>query len=246
MLFNLLIQHGGGEHNEREIEDLKMLFFLKLRRIRVLILKAKPKQGESPTEAEERFKADRVRMRAEQRPHTRRRTVSEYTENLYIVVNILNQTYDERIGICLENMNQLMGKAHDVWCNLHEMLVAMGPDGVSSDEESVEDNRRLYCVKVLPHRSARVLSRIIFIDSHANHTNGYGNNGPGTAPRTRIRSNDANKSTRKAPIGWPENLYKSGWVEEQSDINYGHLNPQAELDLIPFGEVQRFAGVCNF
>ena len=56
---------------------------------------------------------------------------------------------------------------------------------------------------------------------------------------------------------WRQQVYQEGsnWidgefvqegVEEQSDINYGHLNPQAELDLIPFSEVQHFAGVCNF
>lgn len=126
------------------------------------------------------------------------------------------------------------------------MVVAMGPDGVSSDEEAVAENRRVFHVKVLPHRSARVLPRVKFIDSHANHTNGYGNNGPGTAPRTRIRPQNANESSRKAPVEWPENLYKAGWVEAQSDINYGHLNAQAELELIPFSEVQRLVGVGNF
>jgi hypothetical protein len=126
------------------------------------------------------------------------------------------------------------------------MIAAMGPDGVGSDEESVEGNRRVFHVKVLPHRSARVLSRVIFIDSQANHTNGYGNNRPGTAPRTRIQPENANESSRKALIGWPEIFYKSGWAEERLDIEYGYLEAWAELDLILFGEVQRFAGVRNF
>jgi hypothetical protein len=83
-------------------------------------------------------------------------------------------------------MQRLSGDARDVWCNLHDMVHAMGPDGVSSDEEAMADNKRVYHVKVLPHCSARILSRVIFINSHANHMNGYGNNGPGTAPQTRI------------------------------------------------------------
>lgn len=126
------------------------------------------------------------------------------------------------------------------------MVAAMGPNEVSSDKESIEGNRRVFHVKVLPHCSARVLSRVIFFDSQANHTNGYGNNRPGTAPCTQIQPENANESSRKAPIGWPENFHKSGWVEEQLDIEYGYLEAQAELDLIPFCEVQRFAGVGNF
>jgi hypothetical protein len=160
-----------------------------------------------------------------------------------ITANIPNETFDERIGICLENMNRLTGEAREVWSNLYDMLTAMGADGMSSDEEAVADNKRVYHVKVLPYRSGQVLSRVKFIDLHANHTNGYGNNAPGTPPRTRIRPKESNKSTRKAPIGWPENLYKSGWLEEQSDIHYEYLNAKAGLDLIPFGEVQRFSGV---
>ena len=245
MLFNLLLQHGGGEHDEDETNELKEMFFDKLRRVRRKIKEAQPKAGESPADAQQRFSADCARKRADQRPHTRRRTVSEYAEKSYMIVNILNQTYEERMGICIENVNQLTGDAREVWSNLYEMVDAMGADGVSSDEESVVDNKRVYHVKALPHRSARVLSRVKFIDSQANHTNGYGNNASGTPPRIRIRPEEPQESNRKVPTGWPENFYKAGWLEKLSDINYGRLEAKADLDLIPFSEVQRFAGVSD-
>ena len=118
----------------------------------------------SVIDAQQRFNANRMRMRVDQRPHTRRHTVSEHTGNSLITPDIPNQTYDERIGICLENMNRLTGEAREVWSNLYDMLTAMGADGVSSDEESVVDNKRVYHVKVLPYRSGQVTSRVKFID----------------------------------------------------------------------------------
>lgn len=142
-------------------------------------------------------------------------------------------------------MNQLKGEERTVWLNLSDMVEALGADGVSSDEESVADGKKVYHVKVLPYRSKRVLPRVKFIDSQANHTNGYGNNASGTPPRTRIRPDNPQESSRKPPVGWPRNFYKVGWLEELLDIHYGYLDAQAELDLIPFSEVQRFAGVSN-
>lgn len=91
MLFDLLLQHVEAEHDEVETNELKRLFFDKLRRIRRTINAAKPKASESPTDAQQRFSADRERIRANQRPHTRRRTVSEEIENSYTIVNVLSR-----------------------------------------------------------------------------------------------------------------------------------------------------------
>ena len=143
-------------------------------------------------------------------------------------------------------MKKLTGEARKVWRNLHDMLEAMGPDGVSSDEEVVVNNRREYHVKILPHRSTRVLSRIQYIDKHANHTNGYGNSAPGTPPRIWIRPDKPEESRRKAPTGWPQNLYKSQWIEGLSDIHYEYLGAKTDFDLMVFELAQRFAGVSNF
>jgi hypothetical protein len=126
------------------------------------------------------------------------------------------------------------------------MLEAMGPDGVSSDEDVVVDNKKVYHVKILPHRSTRVLSRIKYIDGHANHTNGYGNSPPGTPPRIRIRPEKPEESRRKPPIGWPQNLYRSQWIAGLSDVHYGYLGAKNDFDLRKFDIGQRFAGVSNF
>jgi len=143
-------------------------------------------------------------------------------------------------------MKRLTGEARKAWGNLHDMLEAMGPDGVSSDEEVMVNNRKEYHIKILPHRSTQVLSRIKYIDDHANHTNGYGNSASGTPPRTRIRPENPEESRRKAPIGWPENLYKSKWIEGLSTIHYGFLGAKEDFGLMEFDIGQRFTGVCNF
>ena len=143
-------------------------------------------------------------------------------------------------------MKKLTGEARNIWRNLHDMLEAMGPDGVSSDEDVMVNNRKEYHVKILPYRSTRVLSRIKYIDNHANHTNGYGNSAPGTPPRIRIRPENPKESSKKAPIGWPKNLYKSRWIEGLSDTHYGYLDAKEDFGLVQFDIGQRFAGVPNF
>ena len=202
MLFNLLLQHRGGEHDEDETNELKEMFFNKLQHVRYKIKEAQPKVGKSLADAQQQFSTDCARKRTDQRPHTWHCTVSEYAEKSYMIINILNQTYEEQMGICIENVNQLTGDAHEVWSNLYEMVDTMGTDGVSSDEECMVDNKRVYHVKALPHHSTRVLSRVKFIDSQANHTNGYGNNASGTPPRTRIRPEEPQESNRKVPTGF--------------------------------------------
>ena len=65
MLFNLLLQHGGGEHDEDKTNELKEMFFDKLQHVRRKIKEAQPKAGESLADAQQQFSADCARKHAD-------------------------------------------------------------------------------------------------------------------------------------------------------------------------------------
>jgi len=83
-LFELLmeqIREGEVEYDDADIEAMRELFFEKLERVRRLVKEAQPKNGESPTNAQQRSHANHLRKLEGQKLHTRRQTVSVYTKN---------------------------------------------------------------------------------------------------------------------------------------------------------------------
>lgn len=100
------------------------------------------------------------------------------------------------------------------WKATTDMVEALGPTGMSSDESEVDEKtglttyrvrRRLWRAKVCRHR-------LIVIDKDLNSTNGLGGARPGNPPRLRVRDPNATVSTRTPKVGCAKNFYSKVWL----------------------------------
>lgn len=100
------------------------------------------------------------------------------------------------------------------WKTMDEMVVALGPAGMSSDESEVDEETKKtnYRIKRRLWRATICRDRLKLVDSDRNIINAHGGTRPGKQPRERIRSSTATISKRAPTVGCPKNFYSREWV----------------------------------
>jgi hypothetical protein len=147
-----------------------------------------------------------------------------------------------RLIVALTNMNACQDEEKNIWKNLHEMLLRLGSDGMSSDESDVDEHgRSVYYVRTCPYRSSRLQARLDILDREANHTSGYGTRPAGNPHRIRIRPAEPEESMRRPPVGLPHNFYDHRWLSALTPVLLGYLEAAGDFNLISFDMGSRFA-----
>jgi hypothetical protein len=112
-----------------------------------------------------------------------------------------------------------------------EMLMALGVDGMSSDEEQRVPSGVQYRILTPRWRSSTVTYWLRMFDKvHLYHRLEHGTNDMrGCLPRTRVPTSIESESRRFVP-GLPLNAYKESWLHEQLDVpNLVHPTPSVIL-----------------
>lgn len=116
-------------------------------------------------------------------------------------------------------------KEYRAWTFFQKLMVALGPDGMSSDESDhdLKETERGFQVKIMFWRK----------DAHTEmekiDNEGFFNkdlrSGRGAKVVQRFRKGVQAKSSREAPVGLSEGLYNPQWVKEMesSDRRYHEL-----------------------
>ena len=115
-----------------------------------------------------------------------------------------------------------------------EMVEALGPGGMSSDESDVDERTKktTYKIRRRQWRAPVCNERLALIDNDRNITNAVGGARPGNQPRIRIRSSNGPISDRDPKTGCPQNYYRNEWVANLgSERKVRALEMKAEKDL---------------
>ncbi|PPR05293.1 hypothetical protein CVT26_011616 [Gymnopilus dilepis] len=198
------IEKGLGEGNPPE--DVKEFvadyFWGRLQRLRTTIRKNKPGADEDPETHNARVEGRHLESLVIARRNTRR-----------------NQLFKDRVDICFDNLpktaSEIVTDEQRLWKARYDIVQALGPEGMSSDESDLDSDKKTFIVKKIPWRNRRLTEVVQGIDKSRNLTNAYGNTRPGNSPRTRIRRDRPRKSARKkAPTGKPVDMYDTDWYEK--------------------------------
>jgi hypothetical protein len=116
-------------------------------------------------------------------------------------------------------MVELKESADDLplWEWLQDLLTRLGPDGMSSEESSIEGIQTVYRVKVVEWRRNIDKELDILDEQRLLDTDIF--SPQGSKPVTRIRGDRNPRSERHPVCGLPEALYDKQWLEGQSE-NY--------------------------
>lgn len=98
-----------------------------------------------------------------------------------------------------------------IWIFLHDLIVNLGEDGMSSDESDVDElGNQIFVAKDLPWRR-EMSSEMQMIDSEHRRLKRLKTN-KGTPLTRRLRRVNTKESRRSAPTGLVRKLYKKAWV----------------------------------
>ncbi|KAJ7816885.1 hypothetical protein B0H13DRAFT_2380121 [Mycena leptocephala] len=105
----------------------------------------------------------------------------------------------------------------EAWKRILEMLLHLGNDGMSSEEEFGKTQGKIKCigykVKICAWRAQEVDDILVMVDSMGEKlTMEFDSRGP--RRRSRVRSDET--SVTGAPKGLPECLYDAGWIARES------------------------------
>ena len=143
------------------------------------------------------------------------------------------QKHHDRVDICLENLPEnvasIVTDEQREWKKRYDVVDALGPEGMSSDETDDNDPDN-YWVRTLLWRSKKATQVMVTIDEAKNITNAYGNIRAGNRPRNRQRRKNSTASVRKVPIGKPEDLYDRDWYAQLNAGKKRALKAKANLE----------------
>ena len=128
-------------------------------------------------------------------------------------------------------MHNRNGTINPKWKASYDMVLNLGPSGMSSDESEEEDGRTIYVVKARAWRSQVVNKRCKFIDRDRVTTSSLGGAPAGNPPRKRKRVIRPAPSSRDPVIGCPENYYSERWVANLPNRGVRELNQGRNHDL---------------
>ena len=109
------------------------------------------------------------------------------------------------------------------------MLMALGVDGMSSDEEERVPDGVQYRIQPPQWRALHLMAWLRMFDAiHQYYRIEHGaNDKRGCMPRRRVSAPTDSSSKRFVP-GLPINAYKVSWLENQLDVtNFVHPTPEA-------------------
>lgn len=124
------------------------------------------------------------------------------------------------------------GSIDPEWKASYDMVLNLGPSGMSSDESEEEDGRMTYVVKARCWRSQAVNKRLKIIDRDRINTNSLGGAPSGNPPRKRKRVIRPTLSSRDPVIGCPKNYYSERWVSNLPNRGVSELNEKQHHDLL--------------
>ncbi|PPQ75852.1 hypothetical protein CVT26_001351 [Gymnopilus dilepis] len=206
----------SGNSSEEMQEFVAAYFWDRLERLRTIVKKGRPKVNETLEQTSTRRGEQHLQALSIARRNSRR-----------------NQKHHERIDICLENLpeniERITGDAQRDWKTKYDVVMALGPEGMSSDETDGSDPDT-YRVRTLPWRNKSLVQTMVSIDDAKNITNGYGNIRPGNRPRIRQRKKNATTSARRAPTGKPKDLYEPDWYKALTVTKKRTLKAKSALD----------------
>jgi hypothetical protein len=132
-------------------------------------------------------------------------------------------------------MHNSDGSLNHEWKASYDMVLNLGPSGMSSDESEEEDGRTIYIVKARGWRSQAVNKRCKLIDRERNTTSSLGGAPSGNPPRKRKRVVRPTLSSRDPVVGCPKNYYSNPWVANLPNRGVSELNekPNHDLHLLP-------------
>ncbi|KAF8873913.1 hypothetical protein CPB84DRAFT_1753131 [Gymnopilus junonius] len=143
---------------------------------------------------------------------------------------------------CNVNLDHLPDDMRDIdcsdeetkcWVDRYKITEALGIEGASSDETDPYDSDT-YCVHALKWRNKKLAKRLRVTDAARRTTNKYGDNRPGTWPRTRKRriAEESQESIRKVTSGLPINCHEESWYNSLSPKKKWELQAKPALELL--------------
>ncbi|KDR65388.1 hypothetical protein GALMADRAFT_148732 [Galerina marginata CBS 339.88] len=202
---------------EEHQDDICKMFMDRLKRLRKKVLQGTQQPGETQVDMTARYLVNHRRLLKLQRRNTRR-----------------NERFDTRSRITVQNALAQTNEAKRAWEHLDDVLVALGPGGMSSDESDVENGQKVYYVKKMSWRRAGLTGKVCVVDRDRNITNTYGNVRAGNPPRIRKRRHGATETSRSAPPGRPINFYDADWLSQLTPRQRKDLGPIAAKELLEF------------
>jgi hypothetical protein len=113
-----------------------------------------------------------------------------------------------------------------LWKWLGSVLEYLGPDGMSSDESSMEDFETVHRVKNMPWR--RDVTNNMDIIDRQRHKDAEIFTAKGSKPTKRIRGT-ANPSSARNPVqGLPHSFYDDDWFNRQDQYHQSKLQSTDE------------------
>ncbi|KAF8871569.1 hypothetical protein CPB84DRAFT_1753948 [Gymnopilus junonius] len=130
---------GEGSPTDSVKEFVTNYFWDHLEHIRAVIRKNKPKADEDP----ETHSARTKEWHLEALIISREKSVTE-------VIHFL-QIFKDRLDICLDNLpkkvNEIVTTQQQAWKTKYDIIQALGPEGMSSDESDTDSDTKTYIVK---------------------------------------------------------------------------------------------------
>jgi hypothetical protein len=123
------------------------------------------------------------------------------------------------------------GSINPEWKASYDMVLNLGPSGMSSDESEEEDGRMIYIVKARSWRGHTVNKRCKIIDRERNNTSYLGGAPSGNPPRKRKRVTRPTLSSRDPVVGCPKNYYSARWIANLPNRGVSELKEGQNHDL---------------
>ena len=142
------------------------------------------------------------------------------------------QLYSSRKTITEWNRLDHDGNPDEPWNVLDNVVSALSPAGMSSDESDRDGSGKMvYVIKPTSWRSRYLTELLRHVDEDRNKTNGFGDRRRGNGPRTRVWRPGTHASQRQAPPHLPINFYDKGWYGMLSDRDKWELGVADAVEL---------------
>lgn len=128
-------------------------------------------------------------------------------------------------------MHNWDGSIDPEWKASYNMVLNLGPSGMSLDESEEENGRMTYIVKAWSWQSQAVNKRLKIIDRERITTSSLGGVPSGNPPRKQKRAIHPTLSSHDPVIGCPKNYYSERWVANLPNREVNELNEKENHDL---------------
>lgn len=149
---------------------------------------------------------------------TRRNDVSQFLGLLMYIAHYGRQKFERRLAITEDMIVITQAERSPYqsdWIFLEKLVVALGPEGQSSDEEDKDSGtmERRYKTKRLPWRREMDIHMHYMDTEHVKQAKAR--NAPGCLPSIRVPGRSL--SNRSAPDKLPINLYDQDWIKRKGE-----------------------------